>query len=618
MIGVLMCISLIFSHENNFRHISFSLDNNDIYELNKEKVRAGGIDGVNYHVGIPIDLRHGDYKYIRARFEGIKDEKVAMGIRVGNLNENDILIQSQLIPDESVHNGDNDYELNVQDISYIEIYVSGTEDVVLSSIQFRESLDGIHIKDALPYLITYVLVYILLSVAIVLLITKKSTRSYISDCGISETRSITDVPKTPYFLFYIAGRLFRIFLFGTVTFISFVLQMKVGEKGYRDHFHEYLAIQLIILIVLVLFIIGKDYRIEKKRVDNAAFLTCLAIALYTLISDCAVDKVYRYSGIALFIVLGVYAYSWLVKKHNTTYTKDFEYSVQVFLIILLISSVVIPDNVDDGRFAGPLTNPSIFAIYLGGVWAVLMGSMENHILNNSRLIVKALTIIEMIITVVLAFMSQSITPMLAMITVTAICIFRLLSKSKGVRYAIRLFVISTSVGLVILAGLAWYMRNNDVNINFRLLEKLGSSGITSFLSSRNYYWKTYLRKMNLLGHGRKPFLWDHRILPHNAIISVMYWYGVPCVIPYVLMMIMAVDKSWRYANTGLKYAAVPFYSIVSFVIMSMADNVEQPFVWLPWIACYLMMAPILIMPVEEIEALKSADADIYTEESEQI
>ena len=172
------------------------------------------------------------------------------------------------------------------------------------------------------------------------------------------------------------------------------------------------------------------------------------------------------------------------------------------------------------------------------------------------------------------------------------------------------------LGLVILSGLAWYIRNNDINTHSRLLEKLGSSGITSFLSSRNYYWMTYLRKMNLLGHGQKPFLWDHRILPHNALISVMYWYGVPCVIPYVLMMIMAVEKSWRYANTGLKYAAVPLYSIISFIIMSMADNVEQPFVWLPWIACYLMMAPILVMPVEEIEALKIANNSVFTRESE--
>ena len=151
------------------------------------------------------------------------------------------------------------------------------------------------------------------------------------------------------------------------------------------------------------------------------------------------------------------------------------------------------------------------------------------------------------------------------------------------------------------------IRQADIGGSSRIIQKLQSADMSSFLSGRDIYWRRYFGEMNLFGHSKKPYLWDHRILPHNALVGMMYWYGVPCVVPYIVMMIMAIEKSYRFADTTVSHSPIPFYCIVSFVIMSMADNVEQPFVWLPWIACYMMMAPILVMPIGEIEALKGND-----------
>lgn len=398
-------------------------------------------------------------------------------------------------------------------------------------------------------------------------------------------------------------------LFFLIITNSLLLEMKGGEREYKEDFHIYLCCQLLLVAISILLMNNKRSVLSGYKPDKMAIAVCLCLALYTFVSDIFVDKPIRFSGIAIFAALSVLGYICNSGSKNEDYIKQFERAVQWFLVLLIILTIFVRDTNDDGRFSGPISNPSIYALYLGGIWAVLLGSMEDHIFRRSSTANRILIGTELLVTLMLSLLSQSLTPLIAIILVTAIWVFRIISRKKGIRFAVKLFVALGIAGAAALAGGIWYIRAMDVQSGFRLIEKLQSASISTFLSNRDYYWREHFNHMNLLGHSKKPFLWDHRILPHNALVGMMYTYGVPSVIPYIIMMLMAIEKSYRFANTSVPYASVPFYSIVSFVIMSVADNVEQPFVWLPWIACYLMMSPILVMPVEEIEALKTERAE---------
>ena len=98
-----------------------------------------------------------------------------------------------------------------------------------------------------------------------------------------------------------------------------------------------------------------------------------------------------------------------------------------------------------------------------------------------------------------------------------------------------------------------------------------------------------MREMNLFGHKENPEMWGKKRLPHNAVLGIAHRYGVFASAPYIIMLIMVIIRTFRYSKKKVPYAAVPFYVCVSSIVMSMADNVEQPFVWLPWIGLYLMM-----------------------------
>lgn len=390
------------------------------------------------------------------------------------------------------------------------------------------------------------------------------------------------------------------------------------EDCYNKCFSVYLLLELIAVLSVGVAMTVYKTEFKKIRIDGLAILFWISFSLYTLASDYLVDKTYRFAGISVFFILFIVGYI-SINDRLSCFINSFVRAVQLFLLFLILISFFFPKQTSiTGRYSGPIENPSVYALYLCAIWAVLLGCLEEHIENKRSRAKLIMTICEMVFTIVLMVLSQSLTPTIALAAVTFLWFFRIVAKRKGAKPAMLRFSLIGAVLILSIIGLVILIRSESLGGDSRLIQKMQATDISEFLSGRDFYWRRYLREMNLFGHSKRPFLWDHRILPHNALIGMMYWYGVPCVIPYILMMMMAIEKSYRFADTSVPYAAVPFYSIVSFVIMSMADNVEQPFVWLPWIACYLMMAPILIMPIEEIEALKSANADINTEESEQI
>ena len=397
-----------------------------------------------------------------------------------------------------------------------------------------------------------------------------------------------------------------ILLFAVIT-NTLLVTIKVLGLGYIKSFRIILCAELLVVSLIIINGLLSGSKITIRGADKLAIAACGALALYTAVSDIFVDKPFRFSGITTFVVLLLFGCAYRDKAGSQAIMKAFETAVQWFLVLLIVLSVISRNVTVDGRFSGPISNPSIYALYLGGIWAVLLGSLESHLNNKSSAVKKGITVIEMLIVLMLTLLSQSLTPLIAMVMVSALWVFRRIAAGKGVRSAVRILVICSLIGTVCLAVLIIIARSGSTVSSSRLLAKFQQATLSDFVSGRDIFWRTYFRKMNLLGHGKKPLLWGQRVNPHNALVGIMYMYGVPCVIPYILMWIMAIEKSYRYADRYTPYAAVPLYSIVSFAVMGIADNVEQPFVWLPWIAAYLMMAPVLVMPVKEIEKRGNSD-----------
>ena len=601
MTGMLLLCAAFFTYANDYKCISFSIANNDIYDVNEDVFSLGTLEGRNYSIRMPVDLEHDNEKYLRIIAKGITREDTAMHFIAYSCNENGEYVPAEIIKTDHLHNGENDFKLSSADFSFVEIDIYGENEIVLKGVQFRESIKRVSFVGALPLLGVTLLVFLLLTGGL-LLIQRRCCRNKL------ESNNKGDVIQFKYSLLKNVTlpnlSLAIPLIFFVIITISLML-IKNGESAYRNHFHYYLNAELLLTLLTVVFMYSTSQKNSEIKLDKTAFITCTCLMLYMLLSDSLVDKVYRFSGIELYMVLLLFACVWNSRTNREKYIKDYEIAVHAFLAFLVLLSVIHRNEPISGRFSGPLDNPSIYALDLCAIWAVLLGSMESNIVHNSGRTIVLIISLEMIATGGLLFASHSITPTIAAIFVTALWFFRYIARKKGIKQAVVIAVMTLTLFFLGLVGLILYVRSAGLQSSSRIIMKLDSASITTLLSGRNYYWKEYLREMNVLGHTKRPFMWDHRILPHNAVISMMYWYGVPCVIPYIIMMMMAVEKTWRYANSNLEHSAIPFYSVVSFIIMSFADNVEQPFVWLPWISCYLLMAPLLAVPNEDLLAMQT-------------
>ena len=283
-----------------------------------------------------------------------------------------------------------------------------------------------------------------------------------------------------------------ILLFVVIT-NTLLVTMKVLGLGYIRDFRTILCTELMLVSLLIISGLLSGSKITIHGADIAAIVTCGVLAGYTAISDILVDKPFRFSGISIFVVLLLFGCTYRDKASSQAIMKAFETSVQWFLMLLIVLSAVFRNVSVDGRFSGPINNPSIYALYLGGIWAVLLGSLENHLANKSGRAKTYITTIEMLIVLMLTLLSQSLTPLISMFVVTVLWVFRKISASKGVRFAARMLIICSMIGAACLMIIVVIARSGEAVSNSRLLAKFQQSTFSDFVSGRDIFWRTYLR-----------------------------------------------------------------------------------------------------------------------------
>ena len=601
-----MCAAF-FTYIDKFENLSFSGAEGDIYDIEDTVIPAGTMEGDHYALSLLVNLNHDEINYLRVTADGIGDnDNVTLDFGAYTVEK----IGEKWIPvfavnDIKLHDGVNDIRLPGDDFRIGMVEVSGIDKIVIKGLQFRQYVRKASPWIIIPYLIAVLAAYCFLTAAAFRIWYRKKRRELkdapVQTAGRRENTNAAIALNRRLYPFPMKTSVIITAVFCLMITISLLMEM--SETEYIHVFGRYFTVQMVLCLAVLVFSAAAKTKKRQFKTDRAAIITWGVFAAYTLISDILVAKPFRFAEILIFAVLLMLGYIWSTYKENTGYIRCFEIAVQIFLAILLILTLVKRPEAGADRFSGPIENPSVYALYLGAIWAVLLASLENHIKNRESKVTLVLTIAEMILVLALLYSAQSLTPLIAVFLTSALWLLRLIIDRKGLRFALTLYLIMGTAAIIGLVVLIWYVRSADVESGSRLIQKLESANMTTILARRNYYWREYISEMNLFGHGEKPYLWGHKTLPHNALIGLAYMYGVPCIVPYIIMMIMAVEKSYRFADRPVRYSAVPLYCIVSFIIMSLADNVEQPFVWLPWIACYLMMAPVMVRSVEEIESL---------------
>lgn len=510
----------------------------------------------------------------------------------------------------------------------IKIYVTGENDssFCVKNMQLREKPPIFTVRKALKIVAVSWLIYFLLSITA--LFAWKKTGAFI------KAYEWIELLQDVYIL--IAKQLKKItekdFLFkrhkdGSITFLFVLIFIyNVWVEIYQIY---YVKIKYHILfysiIIIIIAILSMETQVARKKWTNSLVWSWLVLWIMACISDFLIPKELGFVGYAMIFSVGFLIFIWNNMKDPDILTRNFVRAVHIFLgLITLFCLLCRAENTGgEMRYAGISKNPSIFALYLGMIYSVILAEIENLIRKREFLKKIIFYIIEGCIVLSFCWKSQSVCPLLCMIGISFIWFVRMNAYTRKHKYRKRLASIVISVIILIAPtylcidwginhipqflgssvtfigeeptakrqyGMVVYASDLKEKFdNSRIGQKFSNTTFSEMISGRDYYYRTYLRDMNLFGHSNNPKMWGKRRLPHNAVLGIAHRYGVFAVVPYILMLVMVIIRTFRYANKNVPYAAVPFYVCLSAIMMSMADNVEQPFVWLPWIGLYLMM-----------------------------
>lgn len=527
----------------------------------------------------------------------------------------------------TLHSGMN--LLDIPQDSFYSIQITATGDVgesfIVSSMQLRENAPVFTVKKACSIFILSFLLYVIIFGFLKYVCHKMGIKINIDlyhSLDILQNiylvfiqqlqKAISCNPQKKIYIGYCRTSMF-------VMIFLYSMWVEMQDTYLTDYLYHVLIYFLFIMIIIVLSIEAKP---TKKNWNNSLVCSWLILWIMAALSDFLIPKDFRFVSCMMVFVIGFFAFIWNNMQNPEEMTHDFVRAIHIFFIFILIFCLLCRPEIDGRRYSGISKNPGVFGLYLGTIWAVLLSEIETRIYEEHCLKKILPYILELCLVFSFCWKSQSATSLLCMFGLGVVFFLKLVcSVSKKKKYLLMTVILFAAI-LYIPAyeGLSWGLKNipqftgisivfeNEEPIakeeyglvvyakdfeeelkNSRIVQKFSGTSVSQMLSGRNYYYKTYLRNMNLFGHNENPEIWGVARLPHNALLAISYRYGIFSFIPYILMLATVLIRTFRYSIAKRKYASAPFFVCLSSIAMSILDNVEFPFFWLPWFGLYLLM-----------------------------
>lgn len=582
-----------------------------------------------FNYGIIIDGNNKKWNYYCIDLEEVDSECLECTINYGNLSKG-VLEKGEKIVYE-LKEGMNSLETTRESFNVMEIEIAGDDgdSFKVNKMQIRDTIPAFTMKDFVKWSLMTFLIYLVVLV-LALKIFKKIPINFemyklielLQDIYILIANQLIKINKF-ILSFKLSPNMIRTLLFLVMFLYNVWLDM---QNIYIEKFKYHVLVYIILL--LIISIVSIEEHIRRRNWNNPLVWSWLVFWVMVCISDFVVEKSYQFAGYAVIFGVGFFIFIWNNMENPEEMLVDFKNAIHVLVFVFTIFCIICRPELEGIRYSGFNKNPSVFALYLAMIWAVLLCEMEEKVKIKSSLLKLLPYIIEICIVFVFAWKAQAACPVLCMGGIGAIWFLRNLYFAKREsykKYFVSIVLICIVALIPVYAGIDWGINHIPQKLNTsitikgeqpiakeeygmvvrasgisekvkssRLGEKFSSGTLSSMLSGRDYYYRTYLRKMNLLGHEDKPVMWGKRRLPHNAVLGVAYNYGVFASVPYLLMLIFTIVRTLQYSEQKKKYVSMSFFVCFSVIIMSMLDNIEQPFNWLPWFGLHLLMGSVFI------------------------
>lgn len=398
--------------------------------------------------------------------------------------------------------------------------------------------------------------------------------------------------------------------------VNFILGFYHSNEWYR-----FLVLVCLAVVVLIAYLCWERPLVYLNW-DNKLVLSWMMLWIVTIISDFIAQKRYAYTGYVMIFGMGFLFFMWGNMEHREQLLLDFIRGIKWSFFPNFLFCILFRPYITGYRYNGSSHSPGYFALYLLFVWLAFFGDIAFDTDNKKSVRNDLVSVFVLGICGDLLWKTQSISSILPAALAVLVFSFKLWLKRRQMKVLLlAAYLILFCFGHISAdRGVYHIPRWINAEIKFegdtyldtvtehpftlnvqaseqptvnRILYKLQTfTGLESLTTGRTLFWKAHLRKLNLWGHRRSAYFLGSYRLPHSGFISMLYWYGIFAVIPYLLMLLYSFLYTCRYVRRHLfehKYAFFVLADMLSCYLLLLVENLERPFVLVCWYSLYVVM-----------------------------
>ncbi|MCI8327931.1 MAG: hypothetical protein HFI37_09215 [Lachnospiraceae bacterium] len=408
---------------------------------------------------------------------------------------------------------------------------------------------------------------------------------------------------------------------GRIACFSFVLLYMVFMWNIGKYVSWYKQTSIIMGICIFIIFLFSVESVEKetnlRKWDQEIFQCWFFLMIWFCISDFIVSKMYCFTGYVFLLFMGLMLYAWSRMKEPELLFSDIICAVRITFFLMILYCIFCRPIKSGYRYNGPFFAPNVFASHLVLVIACEISVMINMLSRKWNWKKSIFFAMELGVTLFFLWKAQARGPILAMGILVLIAVYYLVIKRKKVKQTVIFFLL---IGICILPS--WMVMEKiltvlpgvcGTEIEYQTEENLVKEStdwngknvvyaaqselrvfrkfrnLDEFSSGRIVIWKKYLKNMNLVGHSGNVKVGDKRQVAHNLFLEIAYRYGVVALPCYIALWLLASQRAINCMKKYKNYSALPLTVFLGFLILSMNDTAERPWVLGLWFFAYFLM-----------------------------
>lgn len=331
---------------------------------------------------------------------------------------------------------------------------------------------------------------------------------------------------------------------------------------------------------------------KSIRIDLLTFTIVYLYVFFVGISSVFNSDVRLLQGAIIFFILYHVSFG-LPSLFHQNKINNILFKIIIVVYILTVIFPLIINGLDSVPYQGIFYNTNSLGVVSASTFAVVISvfifNIERFISSQKKFKYFMITFLIYLFSLSVLFyfvvLSGSRTAFLSCALVSLVgflyLIFYLIKEKKIIQFLLRGFIAIIPSSLVIYL-LIKFTDLTDI-LNYVIVDKFNrKAGSGDVLASRGEIWTQTLKDARIFGNGGDYFNNILQIGSHNTFINILGRYGwVPLIIFILLILIMTL-YSIKYAmsNTTDKYKYMPLSLSISFLTLSMAENVMNSLIML--------------------------------------